>query len=270
MSADWLDAAGRWRRDGRSFVIVTVLAVRGSAPVEAGRRMLVGTEEQHGTVGGGRLEQETLAAARAWLAGTAEPDPLAAWSLGARLGQCCGGKVVVQYELVPAVQPEIVVFGAGHVAQELLPILLRLPHRLACVDARPDWLERLPASERLRLVQEDEPADAVADLAPGSLCLVMTHQHAADLAIAAGLLARADIPFVGVIGSGSKAARFRRALRARPGLDLERFACPIGAQAGKNPASVAIMIAARLCEELAPEGEDAGAVAAVRELLTHM
>ncbi|MBF2734875.1 MAG: xanthine dehydrogenase accessory protein XdhC [Betaproteobacteria bacterium AqS2] len=269
MNADWLSTAQRWRTAGRSFVIVTVLGVRGSAPVEAGRKMLVSADNQHGTVGGGRLEQEVLAEARAWLAGTAGPKAIAAWNLGARLGQCCGGKVVVHYELLAAREPVIAVFGAGHVAQELIPILLRLPHRVLCVDSRPDWLQRLPAADRLELVEEEDPADAAADLPAGSLALVMTHRHDADLAASAALLARGDIPFVGVIGSGSKAARFRRALAAK-GLDLGAFACPIGEQTAKDPASVAIMIAARLCRELAGAEAPDSAKNAVKSLLAEL
>lgn len=254
MSGDWLAEAARWRGRGVQFVLVTVLSVRGSAPCEPGRRMLVSAEAQHGTVGGGRLEQEVLGQARGMLGGGREPSGMESLSLGSRLGQCCGGRVVVHYEAVNAAMPAVAVFGAGHVGQELVRILSRLPNPVTVVDSRRDWLARLPRADGVTPVFEPEPADAVADLPPGSVCVVLTHSHDIDLEVCRALLRRGDMGTVGVIGSRSKAARFRSRLEER-GIDGGKLECPIGRQAGKDPVSVAAGIAARICEALvAPEG----------------
>ena len=258
MSGDWLGAAHRWHAGGTAFVIVTVMDVKGSAPCEVGRRMLVSGDGQHGTVGGGRLEQEALAQARSVLAGDEEASGLTSLTLGARLGQCCGGRVVVHHELVGARRPAVAVFGAGHVGQELARILQRLPCSATFVDSRAQWLDRLPAWDGLARVCEEEPVDAVADLPAGSACVVMTHRHDLDLEVCVALLRRGDMGMVGVIGSHSKAARFRGELKRR-GLDPAALVCPVGTRCGKHPAAVAASMATRLCQELFADGE--GAVA---------
>ena len=250
MSKDWLEEATAWRRLGEDFVLVTILAVRGSAPCEVGRRMIVAQDRQHGTVGGGRLEQEVLEEARNMIEGSGQDKAaMDSLSLGARLGQCCGGKVIVHYETMQSSLPAIALFGAGHVGQELARILARLPNPLTVVDSRQDWLDKLLQEEGIETVFEPEPVDAVAGLPSGSVCLVLTHRHDLDLEICRALIARGDMNMVGVIGSRSKAVRFRHEIDAR-GLDGDELVCPIGKKAGKDPASVAISMAARVCEQL--------------------
>jgi xanthine dehydrogenase accessory factor len=76
---------------------VVVAEVAGSAPREAGASMLVWTDGQSGTIGGGALEWEALARARGMLAaGGARLDRL---PLGPALGQCCGGAVTLLTEV---------------------------------------------------------------------------------------------------------------------------------------------------------------------------
>lgn len=81
------------------LVAVSVAAVRGSVPREAGARMLVTAERTRGTIGGGHLEFEAIRIARELLA---QPGPAASsvarFPLAARLGQCCGGVVTVVFE----------------------------------------------------------------------------------------------------------------------------------------------------------------------------
>ncbi|MBI1417761.1 MAG: xanthine dehydrogenase accessory protein XdhC [Limimaricola sp.] len=80
---------------------VLVLRTAGSVPREAGTEMLVwGADEaggHDGTIGGGRLEFEAVAAARGALAGG--PDrQVRTMPLGPALGQCCGGSVTLLIE----------------------------------------------------------------------------------------------------------------------------------------------------------------------------
>lgn len=80
------------------FVRVLVAEVRGSAPREPGAAMLVWPDRTEGTIGGGRLEYEAIARARA----TRAPH-LERVALGPAMGQCCGGAVTLSYE--PMVGP---------------------------------------------------------------------------------------------------------------------------------------------------------------------
>src|SRR5205807_10301422 len=97
-----------------------------------------------------------------------------------------------------------------------------------------------------RVVIEEEPAWMVDEAPPGACYLVMTHSHALDLQIVERVLKRSDFRFLGLIGSETKAAKFRARLGAR-GIDASRLVCPIGlVKAGKHPAEVAVSVAAQL------------------------
>jgi xanthine dehydrogenase accessory factor len=80
-------------------VLVSVAQTRGSAPREAGTHMLVSMTQTVDTIGGGHLEWEAMAHARAMLLQPAGPS-LLKLSLGASLGQCCGGVVWLVFERI--------------------------------------------------------------------------------------------------------------------------------------------------------------------------
>ena len=74
--------------------LVTVAAVRGSAPREPGARMVIAPDGGfHGSIGGGELEWQALGAARDALSRVAPAATLSRLTLGPDLGQCCGGSV---------------------------------------------------------------------------------------------------------------------------------------------------------------------------------
>lgn len=79
---------------------VVIAAQDGSCPRETGAAMLVWAGGQSGTIGGGALEWQAAARARAMLAGGGRAlDRLA---LGPSLGQCCGGAVTLLTEVFDA------------------------------------------------------------------------------------------------------------------------------------------------------------------------
>ncbi len=82
-------------------VRVVVAEVQGSAPREAGAAMLVWEDGQQGTIGGGALEYEAAARARALLE-KGRGAELTRLPLGPALGQCCGGAVVLLSEVFSA------------------------------------------------------------------------------------------------------------------------------------------------------------------------
>src|SRR5690606_14050905 len=96
MSLDF-DLLGRAIAAHGAVIRVVVAETAGSAPREAGAAMLVWPGGQQGTIGGGALEFEATARARALLAsgGTARIDRM---PLGPALNQCCGGAVTVLSE----------------------------------------------------------------------------------------------------------------------------------------------------------------------------
>jgi xanthine dehydrogenase accessory factor len=78
----------------------------------------------------------------------------------------------------------------------------------------------------------------------------MTHSHALDLDIVLAALKRQSFPYVGLIGSETKRARFLSRLRAAGLTDaaLRNFVCPIGMPGirSKLPAIIAASVAADL------------------------
>jgi xanthine dehydrogenase accessory factor len=176
------------------------------------------------------------------------------FALGDSLGQCCGGAVTLGFsarealEAPPEAELEVVLFGAGHVGREVARILERLPCRLVWVDPRPDAFP--PAvGANVRAVIEEEPAWMVDEAPPGAVYLVMTHSHALDLELVERVLRRNDCGFLGLIGSETKAAKFRARL-ARRGFcaaQIDRLVSPVGLlKAGKHPAHIAVSIVAQL------------------------
>ena len=99
----WIDTLVRLRDCGQPAVVVTVAATRGSAPREAGTKMIVTAAAVHGTIGGGHLEHKAIAIARDLLIGGA--NALRRFPLGASLGQCCGGLVNLLFEPVVDAAP---------------------------------------------------------------------------------------------------------------------------------------------------------------------
>lgn len=223
-----------------------------------------------GSVGGGHLEWQACAHARALLDGAPLPTRVR-YALGATLGQCCGGEVVLDFALYPdgasalEAQPAVVqaggpvaLFGAGHVGQALVHVLLALPMPVHWYDSRAG---ALPAAGSPGLVVEQiEPlTDAVVDLTAGSQVLILTHSHAIDLELVAACLQRqqqtGDLAFVGLIGSATKWQSFRQRLRQRGFTDaaLDQVTCPIGLAGirGKQPGVIAVAVAAQLLQRAA-------------------
>jgi xanthine dehydrogenase accessory factor len=90
---DWPQALLQALQREPVIVRIVVTEVLGSAPREAGVCMLVGRDEIQGTIGGGQLEWQALAAARALLTGAAPAARIQRLVLGTELAQCCGGVV---------------------------------------------------------------------------------------------------------------------------------------------------------------------------------
>jgi len=227
---------------------ITVTRTAGSVPREAGTEMLVWPDRTSGTIGGGTLEWEAIAAARRMLA-AGRADDTKTYPLGPALGQCCGGSVTLSYTraetFTQPVQRPLWIYGAGHVGRAIVQVMAPLPQfAITWVDTAAD---RFPSTDVTTLVATD-PARAAAHAPDDADHLILTYSHEMDLALCHALLSR---PFgsIGLIGSATKWARFRGRL-ARLGhspAHIARIACPIGDPAlGKHPAEIAIGVGAAM------------------------
>lgn len=258
---NWYDAIGMLRQQRHPAVLVTLIDVRGHAPREAGAKMVVTADAVFDTIGGGNLEETAVAMARTALASEepARPQELTV-SLSDKAPaehgvQCCGGEVRILLEPLP-VRTSVAIFGVGHVGLELARILARHEVELHLVDSRAAHV----APERLAVLDDavasviphrsPVPEVVLGEVPPGTHVLIMTHDHAEDIAICDAALRCAHLGSIGLIGSSAKWARFRRRL-TEEGHDeaaLARITTPIGLPdlPGKAPAVIALSVAADL------------------------
>ncbi|HEU0034693.1 MAG TPA: XdhC family protein [Kofleriaceae bacterium] len=135
---DVLAAALRALDAGRGIAIATVIGAHGSTPRHLGARMVVADDgEAWGTIGGGRIEQLVVAAAREVAGGA--PARVVRQHLVRDLAMCCGGSMEIV--LTPGA-PSRDALGALVAARE--PRTLETP-----VDGEP---------LRVRDVRDDDPA----------------------------------------------------------------------------------------------------------------
>jgi xanthine dehydrogenase accessory factor len=315
---DWPSAVlSRLEREP-CVVRVIVVSVRGSAPREPGACMLVDSHGVTGTIGGGNLEQEAIAAARAQMNESSCVDPIRTcrMTLGRDLAQCCGGVVELWIERltradrgwlaaaadsaragyallvtratrrvpdrtcltsglrgrfdrirfeadeqgVPTLRERIDaptaplwLYGAGHVGRAVVRGLAELPFDVTWIDSRADLLTG-SVPPNTRILHTEDPASRAAHAPASAYHLVMTHDHGLDFDVCRGVLARGEFAWLGLIGSASKAAKFRARL-ARAGVASERIArlvCPIGVGGltSKLPAAIAASVTVQLLQEL--------------------
>lgn len=266
----WVAAVARLRARRESGVLVTVATVRGHAPRKAGAKLVVGRSETWGSIGGGNCEAVAIDRAREMIAtGEAEPE-LVDFALNDKVTgrhgvQCCGGTVQVLLEPLPVVRA-VAVFGVGHVGLELARILARQELDLHLVDSRADML----AEERLDVLKDSVaqvhthhtpllPEEVLDELPPGTHVLIMTHDHAEDAALCDAALRTPGLGSIGLIGSPAKWARFRKRLATEGGHDdatIDRIKTPIGLAdiSGKEPATIAVSVAADLLRTFETEG----------------
>ena len=242
---------------GTPFVCVTMVEATGSTPQDAGSKMLVGTEDLvTGTVGGGKVEHQAIEHARQMLAQPTHRAPateLVEWNLKRDVGMTCGGSVKLFFETYNHTDWRVAIFGAGHVAAAVVHCLSQLDCHVTCIDPRPEWLDRLGDSSRLRKIVCDDPPKEVANLRDDSFVICMTMGHATDRPVLEEIFRQQRrFPFLGVIGSRAKRAVLVREL-VDAGISADRadsFTCPLGLDLGSNqPGEIAISIVAQLIGE---------------------
>jgi xanthine dehydrogenase accessory factor len=140
-------------------------------------------------------------------------------------------------------------FGAGHVGRAVAPVLAPLGFAMTWIDGRAGQFPEPPLAG-VRQLALAMPELAVDEAPPGAFYLVMTHSHPLDEAICEAILRRGDFAYLGLIGSDTKRARFRKRLGAAgiPAAALDRIVCPIGIPGieSKEPAAIAVSVAADL------------------------
>ena len=237
----------RLTRAGEPFALATVVAHDGSSPRKAGAKMLVRCDGSSlGSVGGGRVEQETIEAARVALADnkvyTLE------FVLTEEYGYACGGSMSVFVE-PQGRRPLLVMFGAGHVGRAVTALAHGCGFRVVVVDERPDCAVStlLPGADEIICAPV---AAAFARLKPDreSFALIATPGHLHDFAAVRCCLA-SESGFIGLLGSRRKRQTLLKTLEEE-GFDAvqqARVVTPVGLDIGaQSPKEIAVSIVAQL------------------------
>ncbi|MBR5293146.1 MAG: XdhC family protein [Oscillospiraceae bacterium] len=144
----------------------------------------------------------------------------------------------------------VYIFGGGHVAQELVPVLAHVGFRCVVMDDRAEFTrkELFSGAEEVICGDLQKIGDYMTIGGEDYVC-VMTRGHAYDTVVQAQVLRRRPA-YCGVIGSAFKAAGVRKTLKEEYGLldeELDLVTTPIGLNIkGETPAEIAISIAAQM------------------------
>ena len=239
--------------------IATVVETRGSTPRKAGAKMLVRKDGRiSGTVGGGRTEADTIAAAqeviRAGLPRTME------FSLTEEHGGVCGGSLVIYLE--PLFVPEhLLVVGDGHVGRAVAQSARQVGFMVSMIglsEAKtgygPDEDAILHPLNKLEEAFADIGADA------NTYIFIATSDHHQDFEAVSVALATESC-YIAVIGSKKKKAAMDNYLldRGFDGAAVSRIISPAGLDIGaETPTEIGVSIVAQMIKlkRTAPDADD--------------
>lgn len=228
--------------------MVTVTRVKGSAPREEGAKMIVLMDGKfYGTIGGGNLEQQALEDAQRAL--REDKTRAVEYKLCDATGQCCGGVVEMLIEVLNT-NPQVYIFGAGHVGQALARTLVGTPFAIHLIDDRDEWIQsdKIPTAVTRHPCHWKEFVKNAIWNGEKTYAVVMTCSHPIDQEIISEIT-RLPAKYLGLIGSKNKWLDFQLHLGRRGSTreELQRVHCPIGVKSGGNaPQEIAISIAQEL------------------------
>jgi xanthine dehydrogenase accessory factor len=202
-------------------------------------RLLVSSRDTLGELSPGRLETWAIREARSLLAEEAR---------GAVILTAPTGTAVL-YDVIRPPDLRVAVFGSGDVGRAIIGVLGVLPCEVLWIDDREELLAD-PAFQNTEVRLTDRPELEADRIDPGTCCIVTTYSHELDRRICDRLLARDDLPFVGLIGSRKKRKSFEEHWR-EDGMEPERMSrlvCPLGDARikGRSPGEIAVAVVAQL------------------------
>lgn len=151
---------------------------------------------------------------------------------------------------------DVFIYGAGHVGRAVVELAHHLSCQIYWVDVDEDRYPEAIPPEVIKLPARS-PQTIAARAPAEAIHLVMSYSHKLDYDIVAVLLGSGHFGKCGLIGSATKAARFKTRLQSS-GISLDRIdqlVCPIGLQevTGKAPLQVALSVTAQLSNWLDQE-----------------
>ena len=146
---------------------------------------------------------------------------------------------------------KVYLFGGGHLAQELVPVLHHLDFCCIVLDDREEYVDKalFPDAGQTMLVDFTK-LDEILSIRKNDYLVIVTRGHRCD-ADAEAFALRTGASYIGVVGSRRKTKYVREKLEAQgfTGEQLDSVYAPIGIEIGsETPAEIAISIAAQLIQ----------------------
>ncbi len=240
-------------RAGKRGAVVTIISTEGSTPRKTGAKMLVSEDlELFGTVGGGCVEAEIIAAARTCM--KSQKLVVKDFDL-TRINRdendmLCGGRLRVMIEPITG-DDQLLIFGGGHVALALYQICRLLDFRVTITDDRAQFAnkQRFPEADQVFAAPYDQQFQSLS-ITPNTFIVIVTRAHADDEICLRHAL-KSPAWYIGLLGSRSKFAQLKKRLidAGVPRTQLKRIHCPIGLDIGAvTPEEIAVSIAAEIIQ----------------------
>ena len=262
------------------FVIAQVVDTKGSAPRKRDAVLLMNFEEKTwGTVGGGLLEAETERHCREQLK-TKEPLRTYEFILDENatgegaLAMGCGGDATIQIQYIDPKNPgtfvedfktstSAYIFGGGHVALALDPVLRHIDFETTIIDDRAEYAnnERFPESRTIVCDSFDHCFDEI-EPDEDSFLIIVTRGHRGDLQVLRQAL-RKPHAYLGMIGSRHKNSILYEQLLSEGFTqeELDKVHTPIGLSIkSETPEEIGVSIAAEMILVRAEHNEASAAM----------
>lgn len=222
-------------------VLISVVRTKGSTPRDSDAFILVNLGSLFGTVGGGYLEFDAIKIARNLIKDPTFTFFYSEYRLGSKLGQCCGGRVELNFEKLTSelrkkiltddterkkLWTDVFIFGAGHVGQALIKQMQNIPLNLRLIDSRSRATVDFVIPETC--ITTPFPEAEIRNANPSSAFIILTHDHALDFLLVKEALLRNDAIYVGMIGSETKKLVLKNWLRKEGVDNFEKVFTPLG------------------------------------------
>ncbi len=239
------------RRQGRRAALATIINVRGSIPSFNTAKMLVRDDGSIlGTIGGGCVEADVWQAAREVM--EQEKPRTLTFNLNQNpkydTGLVCGGTLEVYVEPILPI-PQLYVFGAGHVANNVYKVARLAGFDVTIVDDREAYSNRDRFPEAKEVIADDfEVALKKLDPTESSYIVIVTRGHRDDMRVLRWAV-QTPACYIGMIGSKRKVLTTYKELQAEgiPAESFEKVKAPIGLEIGAiTPEEIAVAIVAEM------------------------
>ena len=271
--------ARKYIEEGIDFVAARVAETGGSTPRKHGAVLIMTAEgDRAGTVGGGLLEYETEKICREMLQ-TKEKHRTYHFILDEKqaenpeaLAMGCGGDATIELEYISAADPgdfverfkekdRAYIFGGGHVALALEPVLRHIDFETVIIDDRAEYAnpERFPKALKTIVCSDFDHCFDGIDPEEDSYFIIVTRGHRGDYAVLRQAVEKPHA-YLGMIGSRRKNRMLMDMLREE-GVREEKIAeihAPIGLSIGaETPEEIGVSIAAEIIQVRSARGEAA-------------